>query len=177
MPANCPRKLSFVGVSLCVIYELWSIERCSIDQLTTMLENGASQKARFYFPAFRFIQQQNRTVSTYYLHCIIRLCKPGTCSTFKVGGGAVLGPQTSHLDVHGISWCSRLIRSSATGSGGVWGPRVSRESPLTRLCSQCQSKPRQTCVCCFIQIYARRSSRHQTNSTLCRKQPFTERQI
>ncbi|XP_011606817.2 zona pellucida-like domain-containing protein 1 [Takifugu rubripes] len=56
---------------------------CSIDQLTTMLENGDSQKARFYFPAFRFIEQQNETVSTYYLHCIIRLCEPSTCSTFK----------------------------------------------------------------------------------------------
>ncbi|KAM3875133.1 zona pellucida-like domain-containing protein 1 [Diretmus argenteus] len=56
---------------------------CSIDQLTTMLENGDSQKARFYFPAFRFIEQQNETISTYYLHCITRLCEPSTCNTFK----------------------------------------------------------------------------------------------
>uniref|UniRef100_A0A3P8SCB0 Si:ch211-229d2.5 n=1 Tax=Amphiprion percula TaxID=161767 RepID=A0A3P8SCB0_AMPPE len=56
---------------------------CSIDQLTTMLENGDSQKARFYFPAFRFIEQQNETISTYYLHCITRLCEQSTCSTFK----------------------------------------------------------------------------------------------
>ncbi|XP_041654103.1 zona pellucida-like domain-containing protein 1 [Cheilinus undulatus] len=56
---------------------------CSIDQLTTMLENGDSQKARFYFPAFRFIEQQNETISTYYLHCITRLCERSTCSTFK----------------------------------------------------------------------------------------------
>nr|AXL14376.1 zona pellucida-like domain-containing protein 1 [Sparus aurata] len=56
---------------------------CSIDQLTTMLENGDSQKARFHFPAFRFIEQQNETVSTYYLHCITRLCEKSTCSTFK----------------------------------------------------------------------------------------------
>ncbi|KAK9521006.1 hypothetical protein VZT92_020852 [Zoarces viviparus] len=46
---------------------------CSIDQLTTMLANGDSQKARFYFPAFRFIEQQNETISTCYLHCITRL--------------------------------------------------------------------------------------------------------
>ena len=67
---------------------LWGspfIERCSIDQLTTMLENGDSQKARFHFPAFRFIEQQNETISTYYLHCITRLCERSTCSTFKVG--------------------------------------------------------------------------------------------
>ncbi|XP_036934009.1 zona pellucida-like domain-containing protein 1 [Acanthopagrus latus] len=56
---------------------------CSIDQLTTMLENGDSQKARFHFPAFRFIEQQNETLSTYYLHCITRLCERSTCSTFK----------------------------------------------------------------------------------------------
>lgn len=56
---------------------------CSIDQLTTMLENGESQKARFYFPAFRFIEQQNETISTYYLHCITRLCERSTCSAFK----------------------------------------------------------------------------------------------
>ncbi|KAM4567016.1 zona pellucida-like domain-containing protein 1 [Odontesthes bonariensis] len=56
---------------------------CSRDQLTTMLENGDSQRARFYFPAFRFIEQQNETISTYYLHCITRLCESSTCSTFK----------------------------------------------------------------------------------------------
>ncbi|XP_068172590.1 zona pellucida-like domain-containing protein 1 [Antennarius striatus] len=56
---------------------------CSIDQLTTILENGDSQKARFYFPAFRFIEQQNESVSTYYVHCITRLCESSTCGIFK----------------------------------------------------------------------------------------------
>lgn len=56
---------------------------CSKDQFTTMIENGDSQSARFRFPAFRFIEQQNETVSTYYLHCITRLCEKSTCSTFK----------------------------------------------------------------------------------------------
>ncbi|XP_068186358.1 zona pellucida-like domain-containing protein 1 [Antennarius striatus] len=56
---------------------------CSKDQFTTMMENGDSQKARFLFPAFRFIEQQNETVSTYYLHCITRLCEISTCSIFK----------------------------------------------------------------------------------------------
>ncbi|KAJ0021997.1 hypothetical protein NQD34_009487 [Periophthalmus magnuspinnatus] len=57
---------------------------CSTDPLTTMLENGDSQKARFSFKAFRFIEQQNETVSTYYLHCITRLCERSACSVFKV---------------------------------------------------------------------------------------------
>ncbi|XP_051259596.1 zona pellucida-like domain-containing protein 1 [Dicentrarchus labrax] len=56
---------------------------CSKDQFTTMIENGDSQSARFRFPAFRFIEQQNETVSTYYLHCITRLCEKSTCSAFK----------------------------------------------------------------------------------------------
>ncbi|XP_028292892.1 zona pellucida-like domain-containing protein 1 [Gouania willdenowi] len=56
---------------------------CSKDQFTTMIENGDSQSARFKFPAFRFIEQQNETVSTYFLHCITRLCEQSTCSTFK----------------------------------------------------------------------------------------------
>ena len=55
---------------------------CSQDQFTTMVWNGQSQNARFHFPAFRFIEQQNETVSTYYLHCITRLCEISTCSTF-----------------------------------------------------------------------------------------------
>ncbi|XP_074514156.1 zona pellucida-like domain-containing protein 1 [Sebastes fasciatus] len=56
---------------------------CSKDQFTTMIENGDSQTSRFHFPAFRFIEQQNETVSTYYLHCITRLCEMSTCSSFK----------------------------------------------------------------------------------------------
>nr|XP_057938722.1 zona pellucida-like domain-containing protein 1 [Doryrhamphus excisus] len=55
---------------------------CSKDRFTTVLENGESQRARFHFPAFRFVEQQNETVSTYYLHCITRLCETSTCSTF-----------------------------------------------------------------------------------------------
>ncbi|XP_072547397.1 zona pellucida-like domain-containing protein 1 [Salminus brasiliensis] len=58
---------------------------CSKDQFTTMIENGDTQRARFSFPAFRFTEQQNQTVSTYYLHCITRLCERATCSQFKVG--------------------------------------------------------------------------------------------
>ncbi|KAM7374923.1 hypothetical protein PAMP_007554 [Pampus punctatissimus] len=56
---------------------------CSKDQMTTMHENGDSHHSRFSFPAFRFVEQQNQTVSTYYLHCITRLCEVSTCSDFK----------------------------------------------------------------------------------------------
>ncbi|KTF83488.1 hypothetical protein cypCar_00009958 [Cyprinus carpio] len=62
---------------------LFFSRRCSQDQFTSMSENGNSQKARFSFPAFRFIEQQNQTISTYYLHCITRLCETSTCAQFK----------------------------------------------------------------------------------------------
>ncbi|XP_076131056.1 zona pellucida-like domain-containing protein 1 [Alosa pseudoharengus] len=61
---------------------------CSKDPMTTMVENGESQHARFSFPAFRFIEQQNQTISTYYLHCITRLCEQSTCSQFKSCSGS-----------------------------------------------------------------------------------------
>lgn len=56
---------------------------CSVDRLTTIVINGDGHIARFHFQAFRFIEQQNETVSTYYLHCITRLCEISTCDTFK----------------------------------------------------------------------------------------------
>ncbi|TRY90421.1 hypothetical protein DNTS_018917 [Danionella cerebrum] len=60
---------------------------CSQDALTSVVENGNSQKARFNFPAFRFIEQQNQTISTYFLHCITRLCETTTCAQFKQCAG------------------------------------------------------------------------------------------
>ncbi|XP_016349041.1 zona pellucida-like domain-containing protein 1 [Sinocyclocheilus anshuiensis] len=59
---------------------------CGSDRLTKMLVNGEMQIARFSFSAFRFTEQQNQTVSTYYLHCITRLCEISTCSTFRQCG-------------------------------------------------------------------------------------------
>ncbi|XP_066556187.1 zona pellucida-like domain-containing protein 1 [Amia ocellicauda] len=56
---------------------------CSRDALTTMILNGDNQYARFSFKAFRFIEQKNLTVATYYLHCITRLCDVNSCSQFK----------------------------------------------------------------------------------------------
>uniref|UniRef100_A0A3Q2UYI7 Si:ch211-103f14.3 n=1 Tax=Haplochromis burtoni TaxID=8153 RepID=A0A3Q2UYI7_HAPBU len=56
---------------------------CSKDQFTNMIENGDSQRACFKFPAFRFIEHEKEPVSTYYIHCVIRLCERSTCSTFK----------------------------------------------------------------------------------------------
>ncbi|XP_056141143.1 zona pellucida-like domain-containing protein 1 [Lampris incognitus] len=56
---------------------------CSKHQMTNISENGDGQHARFSFPAFRFLEQQNETISTYYLHCVTRLCEKSTCDDFK----------------------------------------------------------------------------------------------
>ncbi|XP_054602401.1 zona pellucida-like domain-containing protein 1 [Nothobranchius furzeri] len=56
---------------------------CSVDYFTTIIENGVSQNARFKFQAFHFIEHQNEKVSTYYLHCITRLCETSACGAFK----------------------------------------------------------------------------------------------
>ncbi|XP_055003860.1 zona pellucida-like domain-containing protein 1 [Boleophthalmus pectinirostris] len=81
---------------------------CSIDPLTTMLENGDSQRARFSFKAFRFIEQQNETVSTYYLHCITRLCERSTCSSFKQCNNGRRRRDTASVLQDGISQPSLL---------------------------------------------------------------------
>ncbi|KAI4881749.1 hypothetical protein NFI96_033283 [Prochilodus magdalenae] len=54
---------------------------CNRDGQTVVDLNGVSQEARFSFEAFRFIEHQNMTVSTFYLHCVTRLCENSTCSS------------------------------------------------------------------------------------------------
>ncbi|XP_042270871.1 zona pellucida-like domain-containing protein 1 [Thunnus thynnus] len=54
---------------------------CTRDAQTKVDVNGESQKAHFSFEAFRFVEHKNLTVSTFYLHCVTRLCEVSTCST------------------------------------------------------------------------------------------------
>lgn len=54
---------------------------CDIDNQTKVEENGISQKARFFFEAFRFVEHKNLTVSRFYVHCITRLCNVSMCSS------------------------------------------------------------------------------------------------
>uniref|UniRef100_A0A8C7SXU3 ZP domain-containing protein n=1 Tax=Oncorhynchus mykiss TaxID=8022 RepID=A0A8C7SXU3_ONCMY len=56
---------------------------CNVDPSTVIRENGESQRACFSFPAFRFVEQPNEMMSTYFLHCITRLCEESACSTLK----------------------------------------------------------------------------------------------
>ncbi|TSQ46608.1 Zona pellucida-like domain-containing protein 1 [Bagarius yarrelli] len=55
--------------------------RCRHDGQTVVYLNGVSQEARFSFEAFRFVEGNNNTFSTFYLHCVTRLCENSTCSS------------------------------------------------------------------------------------------------
>ncbi|KAJ1117128.1 hypothetical protein NDU88_005328 [Pleurodeles waltl] len=57
---------------------------CNKDPLTVITVNGEAQNARFSFSAFRFIEHAGKPVSTYYLHCITRLCLTSACASFQV---------------------------------------------------------------------------------------------
>ncbi|XP_071352762.1 zona pellucida-like domain-containing protein 1 [Trachinotus anak] len=54
---------------------------CTRDAQTKVELNGASQMAQFSFEAFRFVEHKNLTISTFYLHCVTRLCEVSSCST------------------------------------------------------------------------------------------------
>ncbi|XP_041670295.1 zona pellucida-like domain-containing protein 1 [Cheilinus undulatus] len=54
---------------------------CNRDAQTQMELNGVAQHAYFSFEAFRFVEHSNRTVSTFYLHCVVRLCEVSQCSS------------------------------------------------------------------------------------------------
>ncbi|KAG8587224.1 hypothetical protein GDO81_005603 [Engystomops pustulosus] len=56
---------------------------CTKDRFTFITVNGDTQVARFYFTAFRFLEQFGQPVSTFYLHCITRLCETTACNNFK----------------------------------------------------------------------------------------------
>uniref|UniRef100_A0A3Q3WTB7 ZP domain-containing protein n=1 Tax=Mola mola TaxID=94237 RepID=A0A3Q3WTB7_MOLML len=53
---------------------------CTRDEQTKVELNGVSQRAQFSFEAFRFVEQKNQTISTFYLHCVTRLCEVSSCS-------------------------------------------------------------------------------------------------
>uniref|UniRef100_A0A3Q1G6Q1 Zona pellucida-like domain-containing protein 1 n=1 Tax=Acanthochromis polyacanthus TaxID=80966 RepID=A0A3Q1G6Q1_9TELE len=52
---------------------------CTFDGQTKVELNGKGQKAYFSFEAFRFVEHKNLTVSTFYVHCAVRLCKDEDC--------------------------------------------------------------------------------------------------
>ncbi|XP_063062376.1 zona pellucida-like domain-containing protein 1 [Engraulis encrasicolus] len=54
---------------------------CNRDPQTVVHVNGMTQKAQFSFEAFRFTEHKNRTISTFYLHCLTRLCENATCAS------------------------------------------------------------------------------------------------
>lgn len=103
---------------------------CNKDQMTSVTENGQSQRARFNFPAFRFLEQQNQTVSTYYLHCITRLCERSTCSTFTQCGKRRKRSVESDLAENGVSESTTLSTRLpiVTRAESVLAPKVEAQT-------------------------------------------------
>ncbi|XP_069748435.1 zona pellucida-like domain-containing protein 1 [Narcine bancroftii] len=56
---------------------------CNNEPQTNIVSNGKDQFARFYFEAFRFTEHRDLAVSTFYLHCITRLCAQTACNEFN----------------------------------------------------------------------------------------------
>lgn len=54
--------------------------RCLHNAQTTVELNGVSKEAHFSFETFRFVEHNNLTVSTFYVHCAATLCEKSTCS-------------------------------------------------------------------------------------------------
>ncbi|XP_028825762.1 zona pellucida-like domain-containing protein 1 [Denticeps clupeoides] len=54
---------------------------CTKDGQTVVPLNGIAQRAQFSFEAFRFVEHKNLTVSTFYLHCVTRLCENSSCAS------------------------------------------------------------------------------------------------
>ncbi|XP_028321150.1 zona pellucida-like domain-containing protein 1 [Gouania willdenowi] len=52
---------------------------CSVNPKTTVVMNGQSTAAQFYFETFRFVQHRDQEKSSIYLHCILRLCESSKC--------------------------------------------------------------------------------------------------
>ncbi|XP_076002378.1 zona pellucida-like domain-containing protein 1 [Genypterus blacodes] len=61
-------------------YDLF--EGCDHDPQTKVIMNGDTQQALFEFEAFRFVEHNNLKVSTFYLHCITRLCDVNKCAVY-----------------------------------------------------------------------------------------------
>ncbi|XP_060928512.1 zona pellucida-like domain-containing protein 1 [Limanda limanda] len=55
---------------------------CTRDAQTKIDRNGADHKAYFSFEAFRFVKHKNQSISTFYLHCVTRLCEVSSCNSF-----------------------------------------------------------------------------------------------
>ncbi|KAG7279048.1 hypothetical protein CRUP_031684 [Coryphaenoides rupestris] len=51
---------------------------CNKDPQTTVFENGRSQTGRFAFEVFRFVKHRHQKMSTVFLHCVTKLCRPTT---------------------------------------------------------------------------------------------------
>uniref|UniRef100_A0A3Q3MIT2 Zona pellucida-like domain-containing protein 1 n=1 Tax=Mastacembelus armatus TaxID=205130 RepID=A0A3Q3MIT2_9TELE len=85
---------------------------CTRDPQTKVEINGVSRMAQFSFEAFRFVEHKNLSVSTFYIHCVTRLCEVSTC-------GSLL--PVWHLRIIVVLWwLSSSALSSSLFSSSPW---------------------------------------------------------
>lgn len=72
--------------------------RCTRDAQTKLEQNGEAQSANFSFEAFRFVEHKNQPISTFYLHCITRLCEVSSCASLKPVSRC--SPEKNHARFH-----------------------------------------------------------------------------
>ncbi|XP_067363288.1 zona pellucida-like domain-containing protein 1 [Channa argus] len=90
---------------------------CVRDPQTKVETNGVTQKAQFSFEAFRFLEHKNLTVSTFYVHCVTRLCEVSSCSTFLPNCGTQKVKRESPDVPANATISSPIIIVSSKGNG------------------------------------------------------------
>ncbi|XP_076002376.1 zona pellucida-like domain-containing protein 1 [Genypterus blacodes] len=91
---------------------------CTQDPQTKVIMNGDTQRALFEFEAFRFVTHNDQKVSTFYLHCITRLCDVNTCQSLKPKCDNTQRRRRDAEDVSSnVTVTSEVIRVSYADSG------------------------------------------------------------
>ncbi|CAL8364415.1 unnamed protein product [Lota lota] len=98
---------------------------CNRDGQTIIAINGMDQTARFSFEAFRFVQQ--KTSSTFYLHCSTRLCERSSCPTL-VENCSTSTAFRKRRSEGGSGWSTRVSDAATVSSG----PITTRVDTVTR---------------------------------------------
>ncbi|XP_072547895.1 zona pellucida-like domain-containing protein 1 [Salminus brasiliensis] len=138
---------------------------CSRDGQTVVDLNGVSQEARFSFEVFRFLESQNMSASTFYLHCATRLCEKSTCSSMLPNCAKRVKREVQAIQnsskVETVS--SGPIKTKADSGGALTtstqsalSPSESSETVVAVAILMCLLSVCTTCLVVFILVYKKR---------------------
>ncbi|KAM3615438.1 uncharacterized protein V6R79_002276 [Siganus canaliculatus] len=97
-------------------------EGCTSDFETRVELNGASDKARFSFNVFKLVEHKIQSVSTFYLHCVARLCEASSCRRLMSNCGSSMWKREVPYVSSRVTLTSRAIRVSALTLYDDWLP-------------------------------------------------------